>query len=86
MKTRPMILRFCFGIGNARERCQELLARVHGHEVQVEARAHHVDDALELAFAEQAVVHEDAHQPLAERALAEHRGDRRIDAAARARR
>ena len=76
----PLLLWIC----DAREPVDEQLARVDRDQVQVKALTHRVHDAFELALAEQAVVHEDAHQAIAERLMAQHRRDRRIHAAAQA--
>ena len=76
-----MILRFCSGIGDAAQRREEPLARVDRDEVQVEALAERRDDLLGLALAQQAVVDEDAREPVAERLVAEHGRDRRVDPA-----
>ena len=79
-----MILRFFSGSVTPLSSLREPLARVHRHQVQVEALAHHGDHALELALAEQAVVHEDADQSITERLVAEHGGHRGVDAAGKA--
>ena len=74
-------LALLLGIGDAAQRREEPLARVDGDEVQVEVLAERRDDLLGLAQAQQAVVDEDARQPVAERLVAEDGRDRRVDAA-----
>ena len=73
----PLLL----GIGDARERREEPLARVDRDEVQVEALAERRDDLLGLALPQQPVVDEDAREPVAEGRVAEDGGDGRVDPA-----
>ena len=67
------------GVGDAAQRVQKIPARVRVHEVEPPAEGlHHL---CGLVLAEQAVVHEDAGEPLAYRFLDEHRRDGGIHAA-----
>src|SRR5690349_2439459 len=62
----PLLLR----VGDPRERRQEALARVDRDQVQPEALTERADHLLGLGLAQQAVVHEDAREPIAERLVA----------------
>ena len=80
MNVAPMILRFCSGSVTSVRRSRNRSVASTNSSVQPEpreARPH----LLGLVQPEQAVVHEDARQPIAERLVQEHRGDRRVDAA-----
>ena len=81
MKTRPMVLRFCSGSVTPAQRGEEPLPRVDRDEVQLEVLAERGHDLLGLPLAQEAVVDEDAREPIAEGAVAEDRRDRRVDAA-----
>ena len=76
-----MVLRFCLGVGDAGERREEHVGGVHMHERDVVMAAKELDDLLRLALAHEAMVDEDAGEPVADRLMDEHRGDRRIDPA-----
>ena len=87
MNTRADDLALLLRVGDAGERVQEALARVDVHEVHAASdRANMRDDVLGLVLAQQAVVDEDAGELVADRAMHEHRRDRRIDAARERRR
>ena len=81
MNSSPMILRFCLGIGDARERGEEAVGRLHVHEVDGELVAEGLLDLLGLAGAHQAGVDEDAGELVADRPVHERSGDRGVDAA-----
>ena len=68
-------------VRDARELGQEALAGVHRNQPQVQVRAERALDFGALAFAQQAVIDEDAGEPIADRALHERRRDRGINAA-----
>ena len=74
-------LALLLGIGDARERVEEALSRVGDHQVQVETLPHGVLDRVAFVGAQEAIVHEDADQAIAQRFVAEHRRHRRVDAA-----
>ena len=63
-------------IGDAGEPLEERSARVHDSEVDAEVPAEGGLDLLPLVQAQQPVVHEDAGEPVADRAVHQHRGDR----------
>ncbi len=67
MKVRPMLRRFSSGSVTPGERAQESIGGVDVHQVDVALVAHHLDDALALGAAQQAVVDEDARQLVADR-------------------
>ena len=69
------------GIDHAGERVEEALARVDDRQRDAEALAEDPLDLLRLVLAQQAVVDQDAVQLVADRAVHERRGDRRIHAA-----
>ena len=71
-------------IGDAAEGGQEFLGRVDPDDVEVELGPEHLHQAVVLAFAEEAVVDEDAGQALAHGPVDDQGGDERIDAAAQA--
>ena len=81
-----MILRFCSGSVTPARRVEEQVGRVDEVERQLQLLAKRVEDLRRFVQAQQAVVHEDAREPVADGAVDQHRGDRRIDAARRARR
>ena len=78
MNSSPMILRFCFRVGHARQLRQEPLLRPHVHERHVEVPAEGVFHLFGLVLAHQAVVDEDAGQLVAHRLVDQERGHRRI--------
>ncbi len=67
-------LPFLLRVGDARQACEELLRPIDDAQVHVEVVAEGGDDALPLVPAEQAVVHEDADELLAD-GLVQQRGD-----------
>ena len=69
---------------DAGEPGEEALARVDVDQLDPEALAEGLDDLLGLALAQQAVVDEDAGELLADGAVDERRGGRRVDAAGEA--
>ena len=75
-------LALLLGVGDARQPVEEQGRRVDGHQVQVEALGECVLHLLELARAQQPVVHEYARQLVADGLVQERRGHRRVDAAA----
>ena len=81
MNSLPMILRFSSGSLDAGERVEERLARIDMDERDVVVAAKQRDDLLRLAQAQQAVIDEDAGEPVADRLMDQHRGDGGIDAA-----
>ncbi len=84
MNSRPMILRFSSGSVTPASASRNCFCGVD--DVQLDAgRGDEVAlDLLGLALAQQAVVDEDAGEPVADRALHERRGDRGVDAAGQA--
>ena len=86
MNSRPMILRFVSGSLTPASAVEEPLLRVDDDEPDAGGRDVVALDLLGLALAQQAVIDEDAGELLAHRALDQRRGDRRVDAAATARR
>ena len=81
MNSLPIVLRFCFGIGDAGELAEEQRLRLHVHERNVVVVAEQRHDLLRLAEPQQAVVDEHAGELLADRLVDQHRRDRGIDAA-----
>ena len=80
-----MILRFCSGSVTPGQPIEEQIGRVDELERQLqplEPRAH----LRGFVEAQQAVVHEDARQPIADRLVQQHGRDRRVDAARQRRR
>ena len=71
-------------VGDARERAEEQVLRLHVDERDVVVVAEQRDDLLGLACAHQAVVDEDAGELVADRLVDQHRGDGGIDAAGQA--
>ena len=74
-------LALLLGIGDAGEPLEEQLGRVDEVERQLQLLGEALADLVGLVVAQQAVVDEDARQPVADGAVDEHRGDRRVDAA-----
>ena len=68
-------------VADARQVLQEELARVHHPEVDAEVAAEGGLDLVPLVEPEQAVVHEDAGEPVAHRAVHQRRRHRRVHAA-----
>jgi hypothetical protein len=66
MKTRPMILRFCSGSLTPASASRKRSTRVDVHQLEVEAPAEHPLDLGALALSQEAVVDEDAREPVAE--------------------
>ena len=71
-------------VGDAVERGEERLARIHMHERDVVVAAEERHDLLRLVQPHQPVVDEDAGELVADRLVDQHRRDRRIDAAGEA--
>ena len=78
MKRWPIFLRLSSGIGDTVEVREELGAGVHHPEIDPQVAAEGVLDLLALVQPKQAVVHEDAGEPVADRAMDQHRGHRGI--------
>ena len=74
------------GIGDAVEPREEARRCLDVHERDVEAPVEGLDHLGRLVLSEQAVVDEDAGQPVADRLVHEQRGDGRVDAAGERRR
>src|SRR6478736_4371014 len=68
------------GVGHATLGIQEATTRVDGDQIEVKTALHHAHDGLELVFAQEAIVHEDADQSVAQRLVAEHGRYRGVDA------
>ena len=86
MNSAPMTLRLASGSVTPRELVEEAVLGVDGDERDLEVVAEGGDDLLALVLAHQAVVDEHARELVADRAVHEQRGDRRVDAAATGRR
>ena len=84
MNSAPMILRLASGSTCAGEALEEAVGCVDRDQRDVEAVAERCDDLLALVLAHEAVVDEDAGELVADGAVDEHRGDRRVDAARKA--
>ena len=69
MNSPPIDLALLLGVGHAGEFGEEALAGVNGDNVQPELLTHGLLDLGELAFAQDAVVDEDAGEPVADGAL-----------------
>ena len=67
------------GVGDALQALEEALGGVDDRQVHVEVVAEEALDRRPLALPEQAVVHEDAVQAVADRLVAEHGGDGGVD-------
>ena len=80
MKAVPIRFRFVFGIGYALERRKKLAAGIDADNIQFHLLLQQCQRRFELAFAQQAVVDEDASLPITDGAMDQRRGDRRIDA------
>ena len=76
-----MVLRFCFGIGDACEFAEELFRRINVHQRNVVVMPEQVDDGLGFVEPQHAVIDEDAGELVADRFVDQHRGHRGIDAA-----
>ena len=81
MNVPPMIFRFCSGSVTPARRSRNRSRRVDEVERQLQLVAEPLPDLVRLVVAQQPVVHEDAGQPIADRAMDQHRRDRGIDAA-----
>ena len=79
-----MILRFCSGSVTPASRSRNRVGGVDEVERQLQLLEALARTCVRLVQAQQAVVDEDARQPVADRAVDEHRGDRRVDAAGQA--
>ena len=81
MKTRPMILRFCSGSVTPRAPSRKRSRASTATRFRWKLSRNVATTCSASPCAEQAVVDEDAREPVAERLVAEDRGDRRVDAA-----
>jgi hypothetical protein len=77
-------LALLLGVGDAGQRVEEPVGRLDDLEAYAGRRDEILLDLLGLALAQQAVVDEDARQPVADRALDQSRGDGGVDAAGEA--
>ena len=84
MNSRPMILRFSSGSLTPASASRKRFCGVDDVQVDAGGGDEVALDLLGLALAQQAVVDEDAGQPVADRPLDEGRGDRGVDAAGEA--
>ncbi len=75
----PLLL----GIDHARQPIEKQRRRIDEHQRQLQP-LESLSNLRRFVVPQDAVVHEDARQPVADRAVKDHRGDRRIDAAAQA--
>ena len=71
-----MLRRFSSGSLTPASRSRKRVARVHHAEIDAEVAAEGGLDLVTLVQAEQAVVHEDAGEPIAHRPVHQHRRDR----------
>ena len=76
-----MILRFCSGIGDAGEPIEKQIASASTKSSGSCSRSNRVRTCVASSSRSSAVVDEDARQPVADRAVDEQRGDRRVHAA-----
>ena len=83
MTDAPALL---LGVGDAGQPLEELPTRVHHAEVDAEVTPEGGLDLFPLVQAQEPVVHEDAGEPVAHRAMHQHGGDGGVHAARRARR
>jgi hypothetical protein len=67
-------------VDHTSKRIEEAVRRVDIADVHVEVAMHHVEDPLGLLFAKQAIVHKDARELVADRAVHQRCGHGRIDA------
>ena len=81
MNVWPMIVRFFSGSSTPASASRNELRRVDRDELDAEVRAERALDLLALVQPQQARVDEDAGELVADRAVHERRGDRRVDAA-----
>ena len=81
MNSAPIALRLASGSVTPAQPVEEALLGVDGHERDLEVVAEGGDDLLALVLAHQPVVDEHAGQLVADRAVHEQRGDRRVDPA-----
>ena len=84
MNSRPMILRFGLGVGDAGQRLEELLLRVDDDQPGAGRRHEVALDLLGLALPHQPVVDVDAGEPVADRLLHDRGRHGRVDAAGEA--
>ncbi len=68
-----------FRVRDPGQRLKEERARIHHAQIDPEVRPERPLHLLPLAQPQQAMIHEDARQPVADRAVHERRGHRRID-------
>ena len=76
-----MVLRFCFGVGDAGELAEKNLRRINMHQRDVVVVPEQVDHGLGLVEPQHAVIDEHAGELVADRLVDQHRGDGGIDAA-----
>ena len=81
MNVAPMTLRFCSGSVTPARRVEEQIGGVDEVERQLQLLAEPLLNLVRLVVAQQPVVDEDAGEPVADRAMDQHRRDGRIDAA-----
>ena len=81
MNSSPMALRFVSGIGDAGEAVEEAVGGVDVDQLDPHRAPERVGDLLALALAHQPGVDVDARELVADGAVHERRGDRRVDAA-----
>ena len=86
MNVAPMILRFFSGSVTPASRSRNRSRRVDEHRAAGCSRSKRVADLRRFVQPQQAVVDEDAGQPIADRPVHQQRRDRRVDAAATGRR
>ena len=81
MNVSPMILRFSLGLDDVVERREEVIARLHVHEVDLELAPERVFDLPGLVLPEHSGVDEDADELIADRLVHQRGGDGGIDPA-----
>ena len=84
MNVWPMIFRFSSGSSTPASASRKRSRRVDRDELDAQVRAERPLDLLALVQAQQPRVDEDAGELIADRAMHQRRGDRRIDAARQA--
>ena len=84
MNSRPIDLSLFFRVGHAAQLVQESLGGVHDAQIDLEMIAKDFADAVALAGAQQAIVDENAGEPVADGAVEQGCDHRGIDAARQA--
>ena len=74
-------LALLFGIGHTGQQLEEAILRLDVDEIDIEMRAEGLFDLLGLTGPEEAVIDEDAGQPVPDRLMDQSRGHSRVDAA-----